>query len=266
MKLHVAAAAFAAVLAVPTQAHAHQPFFARGTEGSSESAFVLPDADVSRVVYVDAPCPAEPFWARIDATSGDVVSISLGVPVLDELRDYRPTVYLVGPDVEGPLVRVPWSLPEAYRAIELRTDQVADPRVFHEPFTGTDSWILLERRHVVERQGASYYVVVDPPAAAGRYWLSSGTEEVPGGDPTALARIGPFFDAKAAAGLGRACERGPITPAGSGFTCAIDPTATPRSAPLAALGLLLAIRRRSRIRARAARRSSPPPGPVHARP
>lgn len=240
MRRHVAVAAFAAALSASGAAHAHPSFFARGTEDSAASAFVLDGAAISRVVYVDAPCPAGPFWARIDAAPGEVVYLRLGVPVLEELRDYRPTVYLVGPDLTEPAVSVPWPLPQGDRAIELPTDGAPEPRVFHDPFTGTDSWLLVERRHVVVRR-ASYYFVVDPPAVEGRFWIASGTEETRGvGEPGALLKIRPFFAAHDAPDLGQPCEEGPA-PMGNGCLCAIDRAAPSWPAPLAALLIALAL-------------------------
>lgn len=249
MRRHVAVAAFAAALSASGAAHAHQAFFARGTEDSAASAFVLDGASISRVVYVDAPCPAGPFWARIDAAPGEVVYIRLGVPLLEELRDYRPTVYLVGPDLPESGVRVPWPLPPGDSAIALPTEGAPEPRVFHEPFTGTDSWVLLEHRHVVVRN-ASYHVVVDPPAVEGRFWIASGTEEVGGvGEPTALLKIRPFFAAHDAPDLGQSCEEGPV-PMGNGWLCATDLAAPSWPAPLAALGIALALAARRRPRYR----------------
>lgn len=240
------AAAIAAALLVPSAALAHQAFFAQGIEDGPESAFVMEDADVSRVVYVDMPCPNEPFWTRIDAEPGDVVYISLGVPVLDELRAYRPTLHFLAPDLPAPRERIPLQIPQGFGAITIPTDTVTAPRVFHEPHTGTDSWVLLEHRHVVVRRG-SYYVVVEPPPASGRFWLTSGTAEE-AGDLGALLGIPAFFDASGAQGLGLSCEENEVAIEGGGAACSIDRAAPARSGPGVALALTvalgLAIRRR----------------------
>lgn len=250
MRLHLAAAALAAALAAPGAALAHQPFFAEGTETGAESAFVFEDARVSRVVHVDARCPAEPFWGRISAERGDVLYVALGVPQMEELRDYRPTLYLVGPDLPAPESRPPFQIPLGYGALALPTDDVAAPRAFHEPFTRTDSWILVEQRHVVVRN-ASYYVVVDAPPVRGRFWVASGNEEEPGAEPGALARMRLFYSAASDPDLGSSCAEPAVELTGGG--CAIAPASPPGAAPGAVLGLALAfaLRRRRARRATA---------------
>jgi hypothetical protein len=56
-----------------------------------------------------------------------------------------------------------------------RTEGVASPRTFHEPITGTTSWVLLERSLRLPEAGR--YDLNVRSADPGRYWVSVGSRE-----------------------------------------------------------------------------------------
>lgn len=232
MKSHIAAAALAAALAASCAAQAHEAFFARTGEGTSDRTFVLGDAGPARVVYVHAGCPAGLFRARIDAAPRDTVYIALGVPALPELRRFRPTVHLVGPDLPVPEVRPPFEIPRGAGMITLVAEP--EPPVVPDPVTGASSWRLFEHRLPVSRR-AAYEVVVDLPDQTGRFWLESGRGDGPD-NRAAIPAIRRFFDPQSASGLGRSCsEEERISAEGSGFVCGVERAGHPRGAVAGAL-------------------------------
>jgi uncharacterized membrane protein YgcG len=195
------------VFAVTGAAFAHQPFFAKGTETGPDTAFVLPDAQISRVVYVEMGCTGAAFWMRLDAAAGTSLFLQLGTPVIPALSDYRPTLYLIGPGLPA-ASDTPPGTPDGLGALVFPATAEADPPVFHEPFTDTDSWILAASTETLPASGAYYLVAVPKKEVRGRLWIATGTQEVPGGEPGALAKVKAFHDGATAANLGQACGLG----------------------------------------------------------
>lgn len=157
-------------------AGAHRPQFSEPPAHSTpDTALQLPDIDVSRAIYRRAP-HADPFWVRLSGKAGETLKIQLGVPRIERLAAFRPTVVLAGPDLPQPESLPPSiDLPDDDGAHVFATDRVDDPRVFHEEITGTASWVIMERSVRLPETG-SYYIAVHS-AESGRYWISTGSRE-----------------------------------------------------------------------------------------
>ena len=63
-----------------------------------------------------------------------------------------------------------------YGATVIDTNSI-EPRFFHEPFTGTDSWILTSKTVALPKSGRFYVVAFDPKKAGGKLWISVGQKE-----------------------------------------------------------------------------------------
>ena len=53
----------------------------------------------------------------------------------------------------------------------------AEPTVFDEPFTGTQSWVLREETLSLPQTGAGYIVAWHLSDMAGKLWVAVGTKE-----------------------------------------------------------------------------------------
>jgi hypothetical protein len=73
-------------------------------------------------------------------------------------------------------VDVPFAVPEGYGGWVFLSDDTA-PTEFHEPFTGTNSWILLEENLVLPTAGKYYVVAFDPAGSPGKLWVAVGESE-----------------------------------------------------------------------------------------
>lgn len=157
-------------------AWAHRPHFSSPPAYTgAETAFRLPDIEVSRAIYRTAP-DADPFWLTFQGEPGATLQVQLGVPHVAELEGFRPTFLLIGPGLPS-RDRVPSDieLPPDTGAGVFPTDRVQAPRAFREEITGTTSWILLERSFRIPKAGRYFLAVhVDGP---GKYWLSVGDRE-----------------------------------------------------------------------------------------
>jgi len=175
------------VLAAATAtAWAHKPFFSDGTAVDAERALVVQDPVVSQVFYHEITTVAPRLWLAFDLKQNQEVYLQIGVPVLERLRDYRPSFALVGPGL--PRAHLPFGVPAGMGARVSRTSRVRQPQFFHEPFTGTDSWILREVRTKIAQAGRYYAVAFAPSDKPGKLWLAIGTQEK--WEPAEFAKLG----------------------------------------------------------------------------
>lgn len=181
---------------------AHLPVFDDGTAGNSEQALVISDIGLSQVVYHEVTAPAQPLWIAFDATAGQELYFNPGVPAIDRLQDYRPTFALVGPGL--PEADLPFPLPTGYGAIVYPTADITAPEFFHEPFSGTDSWILFEETVTLLQTGRYYLVGYVPSGEPGKFWVAVGKREAFGLEdiatlPEDIRRVRAFHESSATA-------------------------------------------------------------------
>jgi hypothetical protein len=79
-----------------------------------------------------------------------------------------------GPGLNDP--NVPFSIPQGMGATRFDT-HAAKPHFFHEPFTGTDSWILATQTVTLPNGGRFYVVAFDPNQQSGKLWIAIGKKE-----------------------------------------------------------------------------------------
>jgi len=160
---------------VASSAMAHRPFFPDVTPTSPETAAVVLRPEVSQVIYHEVAAGAEQVWLTFEAEAGQEIFMQIGIPVIDRLESYRPTMAIVGPGFTE--TEAPFELPPGCGIQAFGTDEVVEPRFFAEKFTGTDSWILRDETVAVPESGTYYLVAYAPGNAPGKLWLSIGKEE-----------------------------------------------------------------------------------------
>jgi len=163
----------AAVAAAPVRAH--QPTMSDGTAVSADTALEFDDIQLSRVVYHEVTETAAQLWLTFDIATPQSLRVSLGVPLIDRLADFRPAFAVFGPNM--PAVDVPLAVPDGLGGVDYRTDEVVDPEVFNEPFSGTSSWILAEKDVELPAAGTYYIAAYVPSGELGKLWLAPGVRE-----------------------------------------------------------------------------------------
>lgn len=155
-------------------AEAHKPSYAND-HSSADLAFQVDDPEISIVLYAEMTCTKQELWLQLDSTGFEEVWLELGVPQLDRLSDYRPSLAIVA---EGlPAADVPFAIPEGMGAQVIHTDDVVDPIPFNEPFTQTDSWILFRDWYAVPEGTDVYLVAYNPAEYTGKLWVAVGLVE-----------------------------------------------------------------------------------------
>jgi len=155
-------------------AQAHKPSYA-DDHSSIDKAFKVEDPEISIVLYSQMTCSKNALWMQMDSTGLDEVWLELGVPKIDRLADYRPSLAIVA---EGlPDADVPFEVPDGMGVHIIHTDDVEVPIDFSEPFTQTDSWILFRDWFDVPSDTDVYLVAYNPAELTGKLWVAVGLIE-----------------------------------------------------------------------------------------
>ena len=154
---------------------AHRPIFTNEKGADSETAVKITNPDVSQVIYRSLTNKTPQLWLAIDAKRNFELFVQIGIPVIDRLKNFRPSFVVLGPDL--PEISTPFSIPKDIGGKYFSTDKVKKPRFFHEHFTKTDSWILRSETIVLPASGRYYVVAYSPSKQKGKFWLSVGKKE-----------------------------------------------------------------------------------------
>lgn len=166
---------WACVLLNPVWAWGHSPIFSDGSADRLENAQPLKDVTISQVVYHEIEQPGQKLWLSFTVEQDQEIVFRVGVPYIDRLEDFRPTLVIVGPGL--PESDVPLGLPAGAGAVVFETQSVTEPEVFHEEFTGTTSWILGDFEQQFPQSGTYYAVVYAPDDETGKVWMALGEKE-----------------------------------------------------------------------------------------
>lgn len=162
-------------------AFAHKPNFGDSYH-SAETAYEIVDEDISIVVYQEVTCEDSELWMTFDVEEGYELYVQLGVPVINRLEQYYPSVAVVAAGLPTN-ADVPFDLPNGMGAVVFEsTDAASD---FFEPFTQTESWIWAEEWFTLPVQGKGYVVGWHPEGLPGKIWIATGeVEDFSDVDPT----------------------------------------------------------------------------------
>ena len=127
---------------------------------------------VSQVYYAALEVERPQAWFRFQGRRGQEILFMLGVPVVERLKEYRPSIALLGPAL--PPGELGFETPGGLGAAVYRGE--GQPRLFHEHFTGTDSWIHLQVTRSLPDSGTYYLVAFTPqnPRPGDKLWMSMG--------------------------------------------------------------------------------------------
>jgi hypothetical protein len=156
-------------------AGAHLPIFSDGSAVDAEHAIPIGEVQVSRVAYHEVTPEAAQVWIAFQINRPQDLKLRLGVPFIDRLADYRPTMVILGPGLPG--VTLPFEIPAGLGGIVYDTSDVVDPERFDEPFTGTTSWILQDAEVRLETLGRYYLMAYVPSGEDGKLWVALGEKE-----------------------------------------------------------------------------------------
>jgi hypothetical protein len=168
----VAAVLISALIVIPSAAH--NAIAVDEAFPSSTDALELESIDVSQVAYATLERGTQ-LWLTFRVDAPRTLRLSLGVPVIDRLSGFRPALFVLGATMAP--IGLPFDVPQGFGGVEFPTAGRPTPTPFHEPFTRTNSWILLEETVALPAAG-QYYVVAHPAGeTSGKLWVAVGDRE-----------------------------------------------------------------------------------------
>lgn len=166
----------AVAVCVTGNSWAHRYIPNQGAHTDAETAIPIGDINVSQVVYHTVVPDRETVWLSFEGKPGDVAKIQLGVPYIKGLEAYRPAFALLGKEFPA-VENVPFDLPTGYGGILYTTDHIAEPEIYDEEFTGTESWVFEMQEITLPADGLYYIVGYVPAGTLGKFWVAPGTLE-----------------------------------------------------------------------------------------
>jgi hypothetical protein len=113
---------------------AHKPISIGGVFPAYDEALTMTNIDVSQVVYSPLSEANTQLWLVMQADAGARLDVSLGVPVLKRLEDYRPNLAVLGPGL--PTIDLPFEMPETVGGVMFTSATLELAREFHERTRG----------------------------------------------------------------------------------------------------------------------------------
>tara|TARA_B100001146_G_scaffold85726_1_gene76148 strand:- start:485 stop:1210 length:726 start_codon:yes stop_codon:yes gene_type:complete len=153
-----------------TIVYAHIPFISKDKHGTAQKSLVVADIAISKVIYQDLTSKSPESWIAFQAQKDDLLYFQLGVPLLDDLKDFRPSIGLFSKSSNSTVSNL-----EVIR--KFGTDDITEPDIFYEPFTKTSSWTFTEHQLVIPTTGIYYLATFSPNSQLGKVWVSIGKEE-----------------------------------------------------------------------------------------
>ena len=172
-------------MTMKSSAQAHVPFMANDEHPTVQSALTIENITTSKVIYQIITNSTFESWIQFEGRAGDILYLQLGIPYIDELENYRPSVAILPPSRFPKLVDPDGIQDESLNV--LNSTGIIHPEIFHERFTNTKSWILVEQRVSLDETGTYFIVSFSPNNEPGKLWLAVGREERFG--PSDIAKL-----------------------------------------------------------------------------
>jgi hypothetical protein len=157
------------------RAFAHVLIRAETPPSSWTGAISVRDPRVSQVFYGRVGPGRARVWFRFEGKAGDRIPFTVGVPYIKRLEGFRPSAAIIGSGLPPPPGMV--DIPPGLGALVFAPREKA--RVFHEEFTGTTSWLVIEEEYTLPDDGRWYLLAFadDAIPAHDKLWLAIGTRE-----------------------------------------------------------------------------------------
>ena len=160
---------------IPITTEAHFPLIAGDKHHNKNNALTIEKIHISKVMYQSISKAKPESWINFEVSAETNLDIEIGLPKLDSLKNFRPTVEIITPENES---------------IFIHTSKINNPESFHEPYTDTESWILIRQSMKLRSTGTYFIKSFSTTKDSGKLWIAVGKEESFGvGELTKLVSI-----------------------------------------------------------------------------
>jgi len=176
-------------------AMAHQPFVEE-SDYSSERPYLFRDSTISLALYATLSSATDIDYFKVPAQAGLSLSLGMLIPQIKGQELFNPVIAVLGPGL--PPVELPQNVAAAVRGIVQGGGVIAASAPgpgadYFESHSGTSYWRRQSLRVTLPARGDYWVIVYHTTGAKGRYLLSVGGREVPGGDPTYRQKLQDFW-------------------------------------------------------------------------
>ena len=157
----------------PTKVEAHIPTIASDKHATPDTPLYLKDIVVSRAIYQRLTKKHPESYISFTAQKGQALDLEIGIPKISRLTNFRPNIalfHLPAPD------NISATQKQVIKVMEVSTTE-SNPKVFHEPFTNTYSWILDKSIITLPFTGEYHLLSSHPNYESGKMWVAIGRQE-----------------------------------------------------------------------------------------
>jgi len=169
---------------------AHQPFF-ENNDATFDSPWHIDDITIATAIYATLHTEHDVDYYTFEGFRDQSILVSILVPRISEQEGFAPSLALLGPGFPSK------DLPPISILAGSGTYHVPIPEdmdnVFNEPYSGTSYWRRQRERISLPADGLYYFAIFSPTGQIGRYVLSVGDREIPGGDPQFRQKIQEYW-------------------------------------------------------------------------
>lgn len=145
---------------------------------TKQSPILIKDHQISRAAYTELKAVKEVDYFKFEAKANEEIYANLLIPDLERLKDFDPTIALIGP-----------GLPQDYEVKNVTLDLAANEGViikrysskrletFFEPFTQTNYFVKQTLTKKAPVDGTYYLAVFDENNKKGKYVFAIGRKE-----------------------------------------------------------------------------------------
>ena len=152
-----------------TTSEAHIPYLSKDEHFDAETALPINDIHISKAIYQTLNESRPTSWIKFYGSQKEDLYVQIGVPKILALEDFRPSLYLIKPS--SPKKEIT-STSSKFIDTSIKT-----PRLFHEPYSDTHSWVFEEITLKLPEDGTYYLVSIKDEIKVGKLWVAVGKEE-----------------------------------------------------------------------------------------
>ncbi len=190
------------LLLPPRPAHAEIPILESNAAGGDYGGFdrpqIIPNARIMYFVMGRLQSDDDIDVVTFDYKAGERIKGVAYIPVNDDLRNFAPSVALIGPGLPKPDAPLPFKLPPGMGAVLSTTDLES---TYFDIFTQINFYPRATVEALAVENGTHYMVVYGKATGSARYALDIGIEETYAPDVLARYPVN-WWEVRAATGWG----------------------------------------------------------------
>ena len=161
-------------------AEAGKPRYKYAGEQTSFDKPIVIDNSTTAFSYYAELASGQPDIYQVYAVGGEPAQISLAAPKSDDLKNFAPSMALIGPGITTnvPTNTLPVALPKGMGAVVLNyTGDLNNRPVISDPATMTGAWQGQEYRATYPKAAPYYILIWDKQGRGGKYIMTVGSQD-----------------------------------------------------------------------------------------